>query len=138
MTAQTDRTQPDYLTTHHRSMSISRMGATTPTPHSRASFTVSLLERGLAGMRLTSISQHSHRLTPPDYAKGAAPVELRAGHARQHVVSHNESIDDAVRHGAEWELATVSYWEWAKLIATAFLISCAMTTAAFALWWVVT
>jgi hypothetical protein len=31
----------------------------------------------------------------------------------------------------------VTYWEWIKLIATAVLISCAMTGAAFALWWVV-
>jgi hypothetical protein len=36
-------------------------------------------------------------LDTPDYAKGVAPVELRAGHARQQMVSHTESIDDAVR-----------------------------------------
>jgi hypothetical protein len=30
----------------------------------------------------------------------------------------------------------VSYWEWFKLIATAFLISCATTGMGFALWWV--
>jgi hypothetical protein len=81
-------------------MSISRMGATTPTLHSRASFTVSLLERGLAGMRLTSISQHSHCLTPPDYAKGAAPVELRAGHARQPVFDNTAVCADGTEYSS--------------------------------------
>ena len=31
-------------------------------------------------------------------------------------------------------IAFVSYWEWVKLIGTAFLISCSTTAAAFALW----
>jgi hypothetical protein len=37
-------------------------GRHTPTPHSRASFTVSLLQRELAGMKLTSISQQNTRI----------------------------------------------------------------------------
>jgi len=31
----------------------------------------------------------------------------------------------------------VSYWEWFKLIATSFLISCALTAACIALSWLV-
>jgi hypothetical protein len=30
-----------------------------------------------------------------------------------------------------------SYWEWCKLIAAAFLISCGMTGAPAAIWWLV-
>ena len=33
------------------------------------------------------------------------------------------------------ETAFVSYWEWLKLIVTAILISCALTTVALAPWW---
>ena len=35
------------------------------------------------------------------------------------------------------EGALVSYWEWSKLIATAFLISCATTATCLAFWWFV-
>jgi len=31
--------------------------------------------------------------------------------------------------------ALVSYWEWSKLIALAFLISCALMAAYVAFWW---
>jgi hypothetical protein len=37
---------------------------------------------------------------------------------------------------ASMEIAFVSYWEWMKLMGTAFLISCAMTAAAFAPVWI--
>jgi hypothetical protein len=39
-----------------------------------------------------------------------------------------------VRHRADWNLP-LSYWEWFKMIGTAFLISCGMTAAAGAVWW---
>jgi hypothetical protein len=44
------------------------------------------------------------------------------------------------RNIAAWrrqEFAFVSYWERFKLIATAFLISCAMAVATVTLWWLV-
>jgi hypothetical protein len=37
---------------------------------------------------------------------------------------------------ADWKRC-VTYWEWIKLIVTAFLISCALTASTFALWYAV-
>jgi hypothetical protein len=42
----------------------------------------------------------------------------------------------APRRGAGWK-ACVTYWEWIKLIVTAFLISCATTATTFAFWYAI-
>jgi hypothetical protein len=53
------------------------------------------------------------------------------------VVSHAEPADDAVRQGPTGN-RFVSYREWAKLIATAFLASLGITTITFAIcWWLI-
>jgi len=43
----------------------------------------------------------------------------------------------ATRRGRAGWKACVTYWEWIKLIVTAFLISCAMTAATFAFWYAI-
>jgi hypothetical protein len=42
----------------------------------------------------------------------------------------------ALRRGTDWN-ACVTYWEWFKLIVTAFLISCATTATVFAFWYAI-
>ena len=49
----------------------------------------------------------------------------------------NISGNIAARHGADWNLRSVSYWEWVKLIGTAFLISSATTVMGLAMWWLI-
>ena len=40
-----------------------------------------------------------------------------------------------MRRGRRLEIAFVSYWEWAKLVATSLGLSLSTTAAAFLLWW---
>src|SRR4029077_18378948 len=46
-----------------------------------------------------------------------------------------QSSNNAARQWSRLEFASVSYWIWFKLIATAVLTSCAMTAIALALGW---
>jgi len=55
----------------------------------------------------------------------------------KHVADASGADRANVTCGIETGGALVSYWEWSKLIALAFLISCALTAAYIALWWLV-
>ena len=75
----------------------------------------------------------------PDYAKCARPVELRI-HSGMPDMQVSQWCHLPTRQimqcgRGRLELKFVSYWEWAKLTATAFLISICTTSIAFVLWW---
>jgi hypothetical protein len=53
------------------------------------------------------------------------------------VASHGVTVNECSAAWGGPELAFMTYWEWFKLIVTAFLISSSMTASAFALWWFV-
>lgn len=63
----------------------------------------------------------------------AALVRLGAMHPKQWC---HKFISPMIYRGmGPTGIAFVSYWEWAKLIATSVVISISITAIAFALWW---
>ena len=122
------QTEVHRIISLHMSMSISRMGATTPTPHS-ARTPLKRHEANLDFATLTSLTHLTMQKVPSRRTAGR-PCKADAW---CHITNRSMMQCGMGPIGT----CTVSYWEWAKLIGTA-LRSCAMTAAAFALSWLVT